>query len=52
MIHDVVLHMGFEAVGAGVAFYAYNFCEHLWHRVAVWLILAAILSVVTVLAVG
>ena len=52
MIADVALHMGLEAIGGAIAWYAYGFCHHWHHRLAVWFVLSLFFSYVTVSLVG
>ncbi len=52
MIADIAFHMVLEAIGGGIAWYAYGFCRHLSHRLAVWFVLALIFSYATVSLVG
>jgi hypothetical protein len=49
---DIAIHMGLEAIGGGVAYYAYGFCHHWRHRLAVWFALSLLFSIVTVQIVG
>jgi hypothetical protein len=49
---DVLLHCGLEGVGAGIGVYAYNLCNHTWHRVAMWAALTLVTSYLTVGIVG
>lgn len=52
MIADVGLHLLLEAIGACAAGCLIGRCEHRHHRVAVWLVIALISSVITVIIVG
>lgn len=52
MSHDFLVHFFLEAVGAAIGVYAYNFCRHRWHQVAVWLLLTALTTAITVEVVG
>ena len=52
MIMDIILHMVLEGIGGAIAWYAYGFCSHWRHRLAVWFVLALIFSYVTVCLVG
>jgi hypothetical protein len=48
----ILIHMGLEAVGGLVAWYAYGFCKHWHHRLLVYLALSFVFSVLTVHLVG
>lgn len=52
MISKIFIHMILEAIGGGVAYYAYGFCHHWRHRIAVYFVLSLIFSIVTVHLVG
>lgn len=52
MVHDVSFHMVLEAIGAGVTYYAYNYCSHWRHRLLIWFGLALVFSIITVELVG
>jgi hypothetical protein len=49
---DVAIHMMLEGVGGLIAWYAYGYCSHWYHRLTIWTILAFIFSVLTVGLVG
>lgn len=52
MTTDIIIHMILEGIGGLIAWYAYGFCHHWRHRLAVWFVLALIFSYVTVQLVG
>jgi hypothetical protein len=49
---DYLIHFSLEALGAAIGVYAYNFCKHTWHRLAVWFTLSALTTIITVSLVG
>lgn len=51
-LDDIFLHMALEAIGGGVLIYAYRFCPHWTHRLAVWFVLAFVFSAITVGLIG
>jgi NADH:ubiquinone oxidoreductase subunit 5 (subunit L)/multisubunit Na+/H+ antiporter MnhA subunit len=49
---QILIHMLLEGIGSLVGIYAYRYCEHNWHRVAIWVSLTALTSIITVQIVG
>jgi hypothetical protein len=49
---DYVTHFGLEAIGSSIGIYAYNYCQHLWHKLLVWTVLSVFTTIVTVSLVG
>lgn len=49
---DYLIHFGLEALGSVIALYAYRFCNHTWHQLAIWFILSSLTTTLTVSLVG
>lgn len=54
MMFDYVIHFGLEATGSLIAIFAYasHRCVHWWHKAAIWTVLTAATTFVTVQLVG
>lgn len=49
---DYLIHFGLETIGGLVALYAYQFCDHTWHKLAVWITFSMATTIATVHLVG
>ena len=49
---DYGVHFAVDVLATVSTLYAQRFCQHRWHQVAVWLVLAVVVTVTTVNLVG